>query len=85
MKQILLFAALVALSACKDDVKEAQTVQYYVDHPEARQEMIDVCEVKDGSELDADCVNARDALLSATSAKNLEDLDKYFGDTSSGD
>jgi hypothetical protein len=86
MKQIsIILAAMITLSACKDDVKSPQTVQYYMDHPEARQAMLDECEVKNGSDLDADCMNARDALSQAISAKDLEDLDKYFGDRSSED
>ena len=50
---------LVLLAGCKTE--EIQTVQYYLDNEDARQERLEKCDRQHGSFDDANCVNARQA------------------------
>lgn len=60
MKKILVLPALVlGLIACSPEVK---SVDHYMNNLEEAQEVIDKCEVTQGSVNDQNCINAKDAI-----------------------
>ncbi|MFK7941501.1 MAG: EexN family lipoprotein [Paracoccaceae bacterium] len=80
--QTLAIMALLAVSACKEE--ENRTVEFYLENADVRAEVIAKCEVTDGSVLEANCKNAREAevQISENTAreKNLSDMNTLFGD-----
>ncbi|MEP3329829.1 EexN family lipoprotein [Sedimentitalea sp.] len=74
--------SLLAVSACQED--ENKTVEFFLENPEARAEILAKCEVTDAATLDANCKNALDAEIrsseAATRKKNLSDMNTLFGD-----
>ncbi|UWQ77470.1 EexN family lipoprotein [Leisingera sp. M658] len=56
-------AAGLLLTACQEE-EPNHTVQYFLDNPQARQEMLAKCEVTDNAISDANCINADTAARS---------------------
>lgn len=57
-------AAGLLLAACQEE-EPNHTVQYFLDNPSERKEMLAKCEVTDDAISDANCLNANAAALSA--------------------
>ena len=74
--------ALLAVSACKEE--ENRTVEFYLENADVRAEVLAKCEVTDGSVLEANCKNAREAEIQSAEEtsrkKNLTDMNTLFGD-----
>jgi hypothetical protein len=58
------------LAGCFEEEEPNHTVQYFLDNPEARAEMMEKCEVMDDALTDANCLNASAATQSAAREEN---------------
>lgn len=59
------------LAACQEE-EPNHTVQYFLDNPQARQEMLAKCEITDNAISDANCLNADAAARSVASEERRQ-------------
>lgn len=60
------------LAGCFEEEEPNHTVQYFLDNPEARAEMMNKCEVMDDALSDANCLNASAATQSVAREENRQ-------------
>jgi len=72
LRTISVLPVALLLAGCFEDEEPNHTVQYFLDNPDERAEMMQKCEVMDDALSDANCLNASAATQSVAREENRQ-------------